>query len=242
MIGPTLVACGLLCCLIRVLLCAFPSTCLRKKKRRLTKSDSCPHNTNRYQRSRLDHAHHQSDSSALLSKTKKKVSIVPPTNNQQQPIASTSTHEFKQAPPPPPQYEFDVPQIELPDKSSRDPRHDSASSIIELENLEMMMTYDLQSVTSSGSDSDSNRVTVVESLMTSSKLTRGREAANQKMNHPAEDDLETCLSVVVERSDNSDASGSCKNDVSTSVSNKKKQTTATTCQSGIVLSPLQLGQ
>ncbi|CAG9857063.1 unnamed protein product [Phyllotreta striolata] len=40
LIGPTLIACGLLCCLVRVLLCAVPSTCFRNRKTARSKTAS----------------------------------------------------------------------------------------------------------------------------------------------------------------------------------------------------------
>ncbi|XP_044272618.1 uncharacterized protein LOC123016342 isoform X1 [Tribolium madens] len=177
LIGPTLIACGLLCCLIRVLLCACPSTCLRRRKKTRLKT-ACPH-TSRYPKTR-DHV----DSTALLTKNKKKVSIVPPS----QPQPSTSTED-----------KITLPQINLPPEDS----------VIELQNLELI--YDIQSVSSN--DSDDNATTVVDNSRTTN-------------------DLETCLSVVIERSDNSESSDGIKNQESSD-----KQT-----HSGIVLSPLQLGQ
>ncbi|KYB25795.1 hypothetical protein TcasGA2_TC034041 [Tribolium castaneum] len=191
LIGPTLIACGLLCCLIRVLLCACPSTCLRRRKKTRLKA-TCPH-TSRYPKSR-DHV----DSAALLSKNKKKVSIVPPSHPQ----PSTSTQEFKEQKT---QEKITLPQINLPEEEAKMARDDS---VIELQNLELI--YDIQSVSSN--DSDDNVTTVVETRTTN--------------------DLETCLSVVIERSDNSESSDGVKNQES-----GDKQT-----HSGIVLSPLQLGQ
>ncbi|KAJ3621757.1 hypothetical protein Zmor_008623 [Zophobas morio] len=215
LIGPTLIACGLLCCLIRVLLCACPSTCLRRRKKTRLKNSACPHASSRYPRSR-DNV----DSAALLSKNKKKVSIVPPSH----PIPSTSTQEFKEAPSQ--SEKISLPQINLPDvdeaKMSRE------DSVIELQNLELV--YDIQSVSSNDSD-DNGAVTVIEATTKASKLTRTREPANR----PAptrQDDLETCLSVVIERSDNSESSDGHKKE-----DGADKQT-----HSGIVLSPLQLGQ
>ncbi|KAJ3624420.1 hypothetical protein MTP99_018040 [Tenebrio molitor] len=216
LIGPTLIACGLLCCLIRVLLCACPSTCLRRRKKTRLKNNACPHASNRYSKSR-DHGDFHVDSAALLSKNKKKVSIVPPSH----PMPSTSTQEFKEAPS---QVDkLSLPQINLPDgddvaKMSRE------DSVIELQNLELV--YDMQSVSSN--DSDDNGVTVIDTTQPS-KLMRTREPANRSS---ATDDLETCLSVVIERSDNSESSDGQKNQDCS-----EKQT-----HSGIVLSPLQLGQ
>jgi hypothetical protein len=170
----------------------------------------------RYSKSR-DHGDFHVDSAALLSKNKKKVSIVPPSH----PMPSTSTQEFKEAPS---QVDkLSLPQINLPDgddvaKMSRE------DSVIELQNLELV--YDMQSVSSN--DSDDNGVTVIDTTQPS-KLMRTREPANRSS---ATDDLETCLSVVIERSDNSESSDGQKNQDCS-----EKQT-----HSGIVLSPLQLGQ
>lgn len=95
-LGPTLIACGLLCCLIRVLLCACPSTCFRKRKKTRLKS-GCPHTSSKYplapqRRDRSDFA--ALDKASLLTKQqhKKKVCIAPPTH----PIPSTSTMDFQE--------------------------------------------------------------------------------------------------------------------------------------------------
>lgn len=100
-----------------------------------------------------------------------------------------------------------LPQINLPEEEVKMSREDS---VIELQNLKLV--YDIQSVSSN--DSDENGVTVIETSRT------------------IKDDVETCLSVVIERSDNSESSDGAKNQDSC-----EKQT-----HSGIVLSPLQLGQ
>lgn len=95
-LGPTLIACGLLCCLIRVLLCACPSTCFRKRKKTRLKS-GCPHTSSKYplapqRRDRSDFV--ALDKANLLTKQqhKKKVCIAPPTH----PIPSTSTMDFQE--------------------------------------------------------------------------------------------------------------------------------------------------
>lgn len=80
LIGPTLIACGLLCCLIRVLLCACPSTCFRRRKKTRLKNNACPHSSSRYPlapkyRDARDSHFVQVDKTALLNKNKKKVSI-----------------------------------------------------------------------------------------------------------------------------------------------------------------------
>lgn len=94
--GPTLIACGLLCCLIRVLLCACPSTCFQRRKKTRLKS-GCPHSSSRYplappRRDRSDFA--ALDKANLLSNQqhKKKVCIAPPAH----PIPSTSTMDFQE--------------------------------------------------------------------------------------------------------------------------------------------------
>lgn len=95
-LGPTLIACGLLCCLIRVLLCACPSTCFRRRKKTRLKS-GCPHTSSKYplapqRRDRSDLV--ALDKANLLTKQqhKKKVCIAPPTH----PIPSTSTMDFQE--------------------------------------------------------------------------------------------------------------------------------------------------
>lgn len=100
-------------------------------------------------------------------------------------------------------------------------------SIIELQTLDL--NYDIQSVSSNDSDS----ITVIETEQTSSKLSRTREPVNV-----CSDNIETCLSVVIERNDNSDSSeGNSDNK-----KEEKKDSSERKTHSGIVLSPLQLGQ
>lgn len=124
-----------------------------------------------------------------------------------------------------------IPEIQLPASYSSDEGNNRLSredSIIELQTLDL--TYDIQSVSSNDSDS----VTVIETEQTStSKLTRSREPA-----HVCSDNIETCLSVVIERNDNSDSSeGNSDNKKEDKKDGSERQT-----HSGIVLSPLQLGQ
>lgn len=163
------------------------------------------------------------DSAALLSKTKKKkVSIVPPCH----PVPSTSTQEFdKPLNTQPTAKIYNLPQINLPDveNDENDIKLPHDDSIIEMQNLELV--YDIQSVSSN--DSDDNVVTIADLADNkTSKLARTREPLNRH------DDVETCLSVVIERSDNSESSDGPKLQEPSD-----KQT-----HSGIVLSPLQLGQ
>lgn len=88
MIGPTLIVCGILCCIIRVLLCACPSTCLRRKKKTRLK-DGCIHNSARYPLAPKVSV----DKANLLNKQKKKVCIAP----TKHPIPSTSTMDFQES-------------------------------------------------------------------------------------------------------------------------------------------------
>ncbi|VEN62124.1 unnamed protein product [Callosobruchus maculatus] len=98
LIGPTLIACGLVCCLIRVLLCAIPSSkcCQKKNQATRLKKDICPHSSSRYPLTSNYHEHRDPDfvkmeRTSLLNKSKKKVSIVPPNHS----LPSTSTTEHK---------------------------------------------------------------------------------------------------------------------------------------------------
>ncbi|KAJ8923198.1 hypothetical protein NQ315_001752 [Exocentrus adspersus] len=255
LIGPTLIACGLLCCLIRVLLCACPSTCLRRRKKTRLKNNACPHSSSRYPlapkyRDARDADFVHVDKTALLSKHKKKVSIgkfschlyiisfctslkllIPPNHS----LPSTSTTEFKEFKEPRLHHEEEktrmpIPQIQLPELPSFSEeggtRMSRDDSIIELQTLDL--SYDIQSVSSNDSDS----ITVIETEKTAaaSKLARPREPSNIHS-----DNIETCLSVVIERNDNSE--GSEGTGVEKKDAGCEKQT-----HSGIVLSPLQLGQ
>lgn len=136
-----------------------------------------------------------------------------------------------------------IPIIELPDFvdfNTEEPAHlNREDSIIELQQLELC--YDIQSV-SSNSDSDSvvnvppdQPTTKVE---LTSKLSRTREPANG-----VSDAAETTLSVVVEKAAENgekDETVVCEQkEVKPSGESVKQQQTP---HSGIVLSPLQLGQ
>ncbi|KAJ8957444.1 hypothetical protein NQ318_004924 [Aromia moschata] len=234
LIGPTLIACGLLCCLIRVLLCACPSTCLRRRKKTRLKGNACPHSSSRYPlapRYRSQGGDFvQVDKATLLAKNKKKVSIVPPNHS----LPSTSTTEFKELLQSVQREEerdkpkLPIPQIQLPSFAEEGGnRMSRENSVIELQTLDL--TYDIESVSSN----DSDGVTVVEAEQVTSKLTRSREPVNVHV-----DNVETCLSVVIERNDNSDGSEcTAADDVKRETNGGDKQT-----HSGIVLSPLQLGQ
>lgn len=244
LIGPTLIACGLLCCLIRVLLCACPSTCIRRRKKTRLKN-VCPHGS--YPRIRDK----KSDFVPLeRTCTKKKVSIAPGGGN---PMPSTSTSNFQEPEDAP--LKPSIPIITVPefadfnadDETCRLKRDDS---LIELQNLDMH--YELQSVSSC----DSDTVVEIESRRVS-KHVRTREPAFNLAVEPAAtdtldidlEDVETCLSVVVERSDNySGASGdkADKSDKSAKTATDRRDSnrgeTEKSSHSGIVLSPLQLGQ
>ncbi|KAF5293510.1 hypothetical protein FQA39_LY02995 [Lamprigera yunnana] len=235
LIGPTLVACGLLCCLIRILLCACPSTCIRRRKKTRLKN-ACPHSTSRYPLHERDKQAEfmtvEPTTSLIDSKHKKRVSIA-----QQKPIPSTSTAEDFQSHLIYKETESDdrsdtvieckptIPIITVPDftdfsGANAKLRRDEFS--IELQNLEL--AYELESVSSNDSDSI---IIENETHHPSSKLTRTRVPVHGNNNK------ETSLSVVVERSDNSKCSG-----------DKSEKTTDSErlSHSGILLSPLQLEQ
>ncbi|KAL3272394.1 hypothetical protein HHI36_013871 [Cryptolaemus montrouzieri] len=259
LIGPTLIACGILCCLIRVLLCACPSTCFRKRGKTRLKN-TCPHSSSRYPlapKLKRDHPDYiQIKQNTLPMKHKKQVSIVPPNHS----LPSTSTSEFKEFPKLLPSKEESgktntIPEIQLPPDfetalaqsqitahggsvSSLSEWHQRqeqlasrgrCDSIIELENLEL--SYEVESVSSI----DSESVTIVEAEVKQSttKLNRKREPLNAK----SSDSKETSLSVVIERSDNSEGSDDRKETIK-KIDGADKQP----AHSGIVLSPLQLGQ
>lgn len=240
LIGPTLIACGLLCCLIRVLLCACPSTCLKRRKKTRLKN-VCPHNS-RYPMAKVSDRNQAKfvpieRSTSLQRQQKKKVSIA-----AGNPVPSTSTMNFpdygigennmeneNRAMPKP-----QIPIITIPDfgnLSGEESKLSRDDSLIELQNLEL--NYDLQSVSSNESDT----VIEIETKKTS-KHTRTRETANSNTGEASADDVETCLSVVIERSDNSE----CSYDKSEISDRIDKQESEKVSHSGIVLSPLQLGQ
>lgn len=109
-----------------------------------------------------------------------------------------------------------IPVIELPefaDFNSEPARLAHQDSIIELQALELC--YDVQSV--SGSDSDDEETTKTES-----KLTKVREPTNSMP-----EKSETTLSVVIEKDGGAE---------------KPSEAGERQTHSGIVLSPLQLGQ
>ncbi|KAK4874455.1 hypothetical protein RN001_013815 [Aquatica leii] len=241
LIGPTLVACGLLCCLIRILLCACPSTCIRRRKKTRLKN-VCPLNTTRFavpEREKQTADFVAVDpTTSLISKQKKRVSIA-----QQKPIPSTSTAEdfpshliYKESEPENKPHTIiecrpTIPIITVPDftdfSDTNLPRDESS---IELQNLEL--AYELESVSSNDSDSiiienDSNRPP--------SKLTRTRVPVHGVIVDTSYD-KETSLSVVVERSDNSE----CSIDKNNKPNGEKSTDSERLTHSGILLSPLQL--
>ncbi|XP_044759932.1 uncharacterized protein LOC123317449 isoform X2 [Coccinella septempunctata] len=253
MIGPTLIACGLLCCLIRVLLCACPSTCFRKSSKTRLKN-TCPHSSSRYPlapKMKRDHPDYiQIQQNALPVRHKKQVSIVPPNHS----LPSTSTSEFKEFPKilSPKSEEAvkkkAIPEIQLPpdytetadgaqiskqdsllEWHQRQNLNQRCDSIIELENLEL--TYEVESVSSN--DSESATIVETEVKQSTTKLNRKREPINSMTG----DSKETSLSVVIERSDNSESSEDRKE-----TTLKIEDTERQPAHSGIVLSPLQLGQ
>ncbi|XP_056637988.1 uncharacterized protein LOC130892386 [Diorhabda carinulata] len=223
LIGPTLIACGLLCCLIRVLLCAVPSTCFRNRKKTRLKANACPHGSNKYLTSKFSCAHDADFvkvDKTSHRKSKKKVSIVPPNHS----LPSTSTAEYKELPQS--ATKISIPEIHLPssfsEEGNKSPRDED--SIIELQTLDLV--YDIQSLSSSDSASETKPVIVTDK--NTSKFMKSREPENITQG----DNTETCLSVVLERNDNSESSDG----------DKEKTTSEKHTHSGIVLSPLQLGQ
>ncbi|KAL1498025.1 hypothetical protein ABEB36_008887 [Hypothenemus hampei] len=252
LIGPTLIVAGLLCCLIRVLLCACPTTCFKSRAKSRLKNDPCPHSRNGFRRHHHHHHHHRypeggalnqvdfvpADKTALLTHkhTRKKVSIVPPNYS----LPSTSTSEFKELPSLNLENEIrklSIPQIHLPSVPDSEEHSNLSRKESVLEMTTMDLCYDAQSVSSNESDGP----TVIEQK--ASKLTRLREPALQSdlvgpvSTPPPSEFLET-FSVVIERA--SDAS----NDISepSALVENIKRATPSDKHSGIVLSPLQLGQ
>lgn len=253
LIGPTLVACGLLCCLIRVLLCACPSTCIRRRKKTRLKN-VCPHSSSRYPLNRVRDK--KTDFVPLerscSNRQKKKVSIAPGN-----PIPSTSTMNFQDPTFPesedtPLQQPPSIPIITVPEfaEFNADLQMKRDDSLIELQNLDI--NYELQSISSC----DSDTVVEIETTKVSKHVrTRGPafnvtsiEAPTITTTAPSttdipststaaeinSDDIETCLSVVIERNDNIG--------VKNSKTNNDRGETEKITHSGIVLSPLQLGQ
>lgn len=196
LIGPTLIAVGLLCCLIRVLLCICPCTCFRRRKKTRLKN-TCPHRFNKEARREpappttedfilMDHG-----AASLLGKSKKRVSIAP------NPLPCSSQHHHRLPPAPTDrksllaattiflQHEKErsvlqkpIPTIEVPEFIGADFNYDGArltreDSLIELQNLEL---YSLE-VSSVSSDGDSDSLTIIEAEISKAptKLSRTRE-------------------------------------------------------------------
>ncbi|XP_018333223.1 uncharacterized protein LOC108742486 isoform X2 [Agrilus planipennis] len=250
LIGPTLIACGLLCCLVRVLLCACPSTCLqqrRKKKKRL--KNTCPHRKRfpSEQREKLNTEFVPVDpTQSLISKQKKRVSIAPPkslpststsehlhnTSNIQQGSGNSENSRL------PLTTQSSIPIITVPEfadfnNDQRPRRMSHEDTCIELENLEF--TYDLQSVSSNDEVEleERDRAVMRCSVIQTQKKTQLNEVSNKLEAFDGggitEENDETCLTVVIEKNQQ-ETENDRKND------NEKKS------HSGIVLSPLQLGQ
>ncbi|XP_017772040.1 PREDICTED: uncharacterized protein LOC108559311 [Nicrophorus vespilloides] len=265
LIGPTLIACGLLCCLIRVLLCACPSNCFRRRKKTRLKNE-CPHNSSRYpltrDRSVTKRTGNVAPSTSLLSqstaidKHKKKVSIV--TNNPSSsdphpnPVPSTSSGNFQEERvgliQKRKQEEMQtgeasgisqtlIPIITIPDQdyfemNERRRRMSREDSLIELENLDIIASYELQSVSSV----ESETVIEVDCHPKETKHTRTREPALlSALDGPSHHQTETSLSVVIERADDNSDRNPRKDEASAGSERRE-------AHSGIVLSPLQLGQ
>lgn len=216
----------------------------------------CPHSSSRYplqQREKNTTDFVAVDpTTSLISKQKKRVSIA----QQQKPVPSTSTAPESGLP----RSAFNevddtdvnkqsyaenitsgnptIPIITVPDFAdfnSEKARLSRDESSIELQNLEL--AYDLESVSSNDSDSiviemETNRPAP------SSKLTRTRVPVHTNILANAPDDKETCLSIVVERSDNSE----CSVDKSERHSGDRSIDSEKLSHSGILLSPLQLEQ
>ncbi|XP_030745402.1 uncharacterized protein LOC115874391 [Sitophilus oryzae] len=266
LIGPTLIVAGLLCCLVRVLLCACPTSCFRPRSKTRLKDNLCPHKNSRRRLAQrypdvpesVDFV--PADKTALLHKhTRKKVSIVPPNYS----LPSTSTSEFKDLPSFTQESEIrklSIPQIHLPSLPDSE-EHSKLSrddSVIEL--TAMDLNYDVQSVSSNESDDEDggglNDQTEANKLcQPGSKLTRQREPAAVYSGNSANVQsrlFSETLSVVIEHSDNSTGpgisgdgggeatgSGSRPDEL---VTNRRDNRAPSDKHSGIVLSPLQLGQ
>ncbi|KAK9738497.1 hypothetical protein QE152_g9860 [Popillia japonica] len=218
LIGPTLIACGLLCCLIRVLLCACPSKCVRGRKKTRLKN-SCPHNNSRYPLSRKRDRRKDfvpvEKASLMHHNNHKKVSIATANNNNAIPSTSTMNfqepaiyveeetqqqhhHQHQGSPLKPP-----IPLISVPDfvdfNSDAAKRISRENSIIELQNLEI--AYDLQSISSCDSD------TVIEvetaKVTPQTRIVKSRESRGVGIGRTTSSSeyVETCLSVVIEKRD-----------------------------------------
>lgn len=236
LIGPTLVACGLLCCLVRVLLCACPSTCLRGRKKARLKN-VCPHGGGGGAHPHPHHHHGGSASrcpltrdrsadachprtthaSTSFEKHKKKVSIV--TGGAGHPVPGTSAADFQDAERAPMLAPVNadadtktlIPIITVPDDDDDGAGPPRVDSLIELDHLDAAV-YDLQSISSY----ESETVIEIECRPKESKHTRGRAPANLA------------------------ASTSTAGDDAIIVVEPRREPEAH--HSGIVLSPLQLGQ
>ncbi|CAH0563405.1 unnamed protein product [Brassicogethes aeneus] len=249
LIGPAMVSCGLLCCVVRILLCACPSTCLRRRKNPAGRGEDpaalhplankCRRESARDHRTMsTDYPPMGGDDKVLLHKQKKKVSIVPPNHS----LPSTSTQEFKELPhvvataPEDNVRKISIPQINLPDvEEAKTSREDS---IIELQSLDL--AYEIESVSSASSSSSGDDGT--PTLEPTKKHARARQPANNGNSVGNGDDVETTtLSVVIERNDNSESSDDKKSEVGGSLAPPPPSGDRKT-HSGIVLSPLQLGQ
>lgn len=116
-----------------------------------------------------------------------------------------------------------IPQIQLPVISAEDGNISREDSVIELQPLDL--AYDIQSVSSNDSDS-----IIIENEKTiTTKLSKTREPINVHGNN----NIESCLSVVIERNSESSDGNSDKPETS-------KEKCERQAHSGIVLSPLQL--
>ncbi|GLV34629.1 uncharacterized protein CBL_09110 [Carabus blaptoides fortunei] len=259
LIGPTLIAVGLLCCVIRVLLCICPSTCFRRRKKTRLKN-TCPHRFNKETRREqlpptedfvmVDH------NTSLLGKNKKRVSIAP------NPVPCTSTSGDQHHHHHPQhhhhhlqdslvaattvflQHEKDralvskpIPTIEIPDFAdfnSDGVQLTKNDSLIELQTLELS-SVEVSSVSSCDSDS----ITIIEAEITRapSKLMRTRQP--KLMTSIRKDTGSSTTGDVTETS------------LSTPVTTTTRPTPAVDVirpvlpkgsHSGIVLSPSKLGQ
>lgn len=247
LIGPTLVACGLLCCLIRILLCACPSTCLRRRKKTRLKN-VCPHSSSRYplhnQEKNTNDFLAMDPTTSLITKPKKRVSIAqtkPSTSAAEElPFPHCSSiDEYKVNVNFYAEQKTNIPVISVPEfqefnSGSTKIYRDEPS--IELENLEM--TYELESVTSN--EDSENIVIENETKKPSNKLNRTRVPVHGNIAEVS-DDKETSLSIVVERSDNSECSGD-RSEKSEKQNGHKSHDSDKLSHSGILLSPLQLEQ
>lgn len=115
-----------------------------------------------------------------------------------------------------------IPEIQLPVISAEEGNISREDSVIELQPLDL--AYDIQSVSSNDSDS-----IIIETEKPTTKLSKAREPVNIHGNN----NIESCLSVVIERNSESSEGNSDKPENSKDKSERQ-------AHSGIVLSPLQL--